>query len=112
MAMFMKSQTSAADPYAKLPFQTVENFELNRLEKARHGRKKRRALPIKQVAYLLVAFFAFKVFLHLDMGGAAYGAKAEELAQGNQLERAASWAMQMDPITQWLVTGITLGDWT
>jgi hypothetical protein len=63
-------------------------------------------LPVRQILLFLVAIIAFKVVLFLDMGGAAYGAKAAELKAGTTIEQWAGWAMQLDPASQFIVEQI------
>lgn len=89
---------------------SLESFNLDGVEIARR-KTRRREFPLRQVIFFLVAVLAFKVFLYFDMGGSAYGAKMAELAEGSTLERMASYAMVMDPASQWLVDGIQFGRW-
>ena len=52
-----------------------------------------------------------KIFLFLDMGPAAYGQKVADLSNGTLIERVASRAMILDPVSQWLVDGLRYGRW-
>ena len=74
-------------------------------------RQARRRLPVREILLFGLAVFSFKIFLFFDLGGAAYGAKADVLAQGNTLERIASHAMALDPISKWVVNGVRFGTW-
>ena len=89
---------------------SLESFNHDGLEIARR-KTKRRELPIRQIFLFLVAVLSFKIFLFLDMGGAAYGAKIEELSQGAAWERLAARAMVLDPASKWLIDGVRYGRW-
>lgn len=89
---------------------SVEGFNHDGLELARR-RRIRRALPIRQILLFLLAVVSFKVFLFLNLGGATYGAKMAELAEGALIERVAARAMAMDPVSNYLVRGFTHGTW-
>jgi len=105
---FATKQTRPA--FAQRPFKTVETFNLDGLELAR-VKSKRREIPLRQVFFFVLAIMSFKIFLFLDMGGAAYGAKIAELSSGTGLEQAAAWAMTLDPASEWFVDGIRFGAW-
>lgn len=82
---------------------SLQSFNHDGLELARR-RTHRRAFPLRQLALFGLAILAFKIFLYLDMGGAAYGAKVAELRAGEGIERLAGQAMALDPASKWLVT--------
>jgi len=89
---------------------SLESFNHDGVQIARR-RRRQRELPLRQVAYFLIAVVSFKIFLFFDMGAGAYGAKIDELMQGTKWERAAGWAMQLDPASQWVVDGVRFGRW-
>lgn len=109
MAMKFGTKQSGVG-YAQRPFKTVETFNLDGLELAR-VKPKRREFPLRHVFFFVLAIMSFKIFLFLDMGGAAYGAKVAELSAGTTLEKAAAWTMTLDPASQWFVNGIRFGAW-
>lgn len=63
--------------------------------------------PVKGVLFLLAAAFAFKTFLFMASGEAAYHARLAELAEGRQVERLMAWAMQPDPATRAAASAVT-----
>ena len=70
MAMKFGTKQSGVG-YAQRPFKTVETFNLDGLELAR-VKPKRREFPLRHVFFFVLAIMSFKIFLYLDMGGAAY----------------------------------------
>lgn len=54
---------------------------------------------------------AFKIVLVFDMGAAAYGAKAAELSAGTTIEQWAGWAMQLDPVSHFIVDQVRFAGW-
>ncbi len=111
MGLMTRSENRSDVNHPNRRYTSLESFNLDGVEIARRKPVKRRGLPWKQVLFFLAAVIAFKVFLFLDMGGTAYGAKMQELAQGNTAERVAAWAMGPDPVTNWLLDGIRFGRW-
>ena len=89
---------------------SIVSFGQDGLELARRKRH-RRSLPVTQMLGFLLAVASFKIFLFLDMGASAYGAKIADLAGGNILERIAANAMVLDPASNWVVDGIRFGTW-
>lgn len=89
---------------------SLESFNHDGMQIARR-RRSRRELPLRQVAYFLIAVVSFKIFLFFDMGAGAYGAKVDELMRGSTWERAAGYAMRLDPVSEWVVDGIRFGRW-
>ena len=92
-------------------YASMSSFNHDGLELARVKREKRREFPFRHVFLFLLAVASFKVFLFLDMGAGAYGAKAEALAEGTRLEQIAGWAMKMDPLSLYIVDGLRFGAW-
>lgn len=74
-------------------------------------RRKSRELPLRHLLLFVVAVMSFKIFLYLDMGAAAYGQKITDLAGGTMIERLASRAMVMDPVSDWVLQGLRFGRW-
>ncbi|NSX54226.1 hypothetical protein HRQ87_05385 [Sulfitobacter sp. 1151] len=58
--------------------------------------------PVKGIILMIIAFFAFKGFLLAQLGDATYGQRIATLQQGTGVEQAGAWAMQVDPLTQWI----------
>lgn len=58
--------------------------------------------PVKAIVIMIAVFFAFKGILMAQMGAAAYEDKVAMLQQGNDVEKAGAWVMQVDPVTVWL----------
>lgn len=58
------------------------------------------ALPIRQIAYLVVALVLFKAFLMAALGEVVYESRVSELRTGSTLEQMGSWVMEIDPLTQ------------
>ncbi len=81
---------------------SVESFNHDGLELARR-RKRRRGFPVGQIVLFAVFVLAFKVFLVVQMGPAAYGAKMNALAEGGTMERLAARAMVLDPVSELVV---------
>lgn len=94
------------DCYAGAP---VANSQLGATHRPRRGA--RRGFPIHQVGLFVLTIVMLKIFLLLDLGGAAYGAKLAALSEGNLMERIAGGAMTMDPFTSWVAQGIRFGAW-
>jgi hypothetical protein len=88
----------------------LESFGHDGLEIARL-RRHRRSLPVRQILLFLLAVISFKVFLFLNLGGAAYGAKVTELSEGILIERVAGYGMALDPVSKYLVNGFYYGSW-
>ncbi|WP_208348825.1 hypothetical protein [Pseudaestuariivita rosea] len=55
---------------------------------------------------LIVAFFVFKGLMLAHLGVADYENQIVLLQQGTSVEQAGAWAMQVDPLTQWLAAQI------
>ena len=88
----------------------IESFNHDGVLIARR-RKHKRSLPIREILLFLVAVVAFKLVLFFDMGGATYGAKAAELMAGSTIEQWAGWAMQLDPVSQFIVDQVRFAGW-
>ncbi len=51
------------------------------------------------------------VTLFFDMGAAAYTAKIEQFAAGDEVQQLLAKSMTLDPVSQWLVDGLRSGSW-
>ena len=111
MGLKFRSSGRYSKASANAPYASLQSFNHDGLELARRKREKRREFPVRQVFLFVLAIVSFKIFLFLDMGGGAYGAKMEDLANGSTMERLASKAMTLDPVSKWLVDGIRFGRW-
>lgn len=110
MGLITKSPTRLSMGAINRGGHSLESFNHDGVEIARR-RTQRRQLPLRQIALFLVAVLSFKIFLFLDMGGSAYGAKIEDLSQGAAWERLAARAMVLDPVSKWLIDGMRFGRW-
>ena len=88
---------------SRRPNRSIESFNHDGLELARR-RKHDGGLPIKQILLFALFVLAFKIFLALHMGMAAYGSKMNALAEGAGWERLAAKAMVLDPVSELIVT--------
>lgn len=97
--------------------QSFEGWERGMYQGRRRGlfagvrRQMRRRVSVAHVLLFILAVFSFRIFLFFDLGGAQYGAKMNALAEGNALERVASVAMRLDPVSNWVIQGIRYGKW-
>ena len=57
------------------------------------------AFPMRTLALLLVAAFAFKALLLVALGDEPYASRLANLQAGSPVERAGAWIMQADPAT-------------
>ncbi len=64
--------------------------------------RRRMRFPWKGIALVLMALFAFKGFLHAQLGGEIYDQRVAKLQNGTVIEKAGAWAMQADPLTIWI----------
>ena len=110
MGTVFRSQSHAPASNTQSRFVSLESFNHDGIEIVRR-RSRRRALPLRQLCYFLLVVLSFKIFLFLNMGAAAYGAKIEEMSQGAGFERLAARAMVLDPVSQWFVDGVRFGRW-
>ena len=90
-------------PTIEVEARSVESFGHDGLEIARR-RRHSRGLPLVQFVQLTALFVALRIILCLQLGPAAYGAKAAELAEGGVLERFAGFAMRLDPVSLEIVS--------
>lgn len=111
--MWLQSRTAqpSKPAYAQQAFKSLETFNHDGIELARVSKRKRRQIPIRHFLFFVLAVMSFKVFLYFEIGQVAYTQKMESLAAGTQIEQAASWAMQMDPVSTWIINGIRFGAW-
>jgi len=58
--------------------------------------------PWRAVALVAVAFFLLKGLLLAGLGNAEYTDRAVKLQAGTTVEQFGGWAMQPDPVTQWI----------
>lgn len=111
MWMFSRADRAPKSQYAQRQFQSLETFNHDGLVLARVRRTSRRPAALRQILLFGLAVIAFKLFLFLQMGEVAYTQKMEDLALGSSVEQTAAWAMQLDPMSAWLVDGIRYGTW-
>ncbi len=71
-------------------------------------RRRRLRVPFAGIALLAVGIIAFKGVVLAQAGGAEYEARIDGLAQGTQVEKAAAWVMQADPLTRWVAQQASL----
>ncbi|WP_415921249.1 hypothetical protein [Tateyamaria sp. SN6-1] len=65
-------------------------------------RARRRGYPLKMLAMLMLGFFAFKGFMLASLGEVTYNERVSKLGNGTSVEQAGAWAMQVDPLTEFL----------
>ena len=110
MTLRFKARQRNSHAYSGGTSGAINSFNHDGVQIAR-VRRKPRELPLRQLLLFVVAVVSFKIFLFLDMGAAAYGQKVSELAGGTLLERVASRAMVMDPVSEWFLNGVRFGRW-
>lgn len=66
------------------------------------GDRRRRRLPLRGLALVVLAFLLFKALLLAKLGPEAYLDRLGQLDAGNLFDRAGAWAMQLDAATLWL----------
>lgn len=109
---FIRSRRSAGPQYAQRAFQSLETFNHDGLVLARVRRTRRRSAPgLRPLMLFALAVFAFKIFLFMHLGEVAYTQKMLELSEGGQIEHLAGRAMQLDPVSTWIVDGLRFGTW-
>ncbi|WP_425052125.1 hypothetical protein [Psychromarinibacter sp. S121] len=84
---------------------SVESFNHDGLELARR-KKYRRTFPVGKFLQFMLAIFAFKIFLFLQMGPVAYAEKRHDLAESGTFGRIAAGAMALDPVSKKVVDTI------
>lgn len=99
MGLFAKSRGPYIHPQT---FKSLESFNHDGYQVARR-RMRGGGIAWTHIAYLILAVISFKVFLHFEMGAAAYAAKVTELLAAEDWQRFAGMAMQLDPVTQWVI---------
>ncbi|MDU8910431.1 hypothetical protein [Aestuariicoccus sp. MJ-SS9] len=67
-----------------------------------HPRSQARGFSFRSLAVVLAITFIFKGYLLAGLGQDDYSAKVSSLAGGNWFEMFGAWAMQIDPLTQWI----------
>lgn len=87
------------------PDQSVESFNHDGLELARR-KKSRRSFPVAKLLQFMLAVFAFKIFLFLQLGPVAYAEKRNDLAESGAFGRVAAAAMALDPVSHKVVDAI------
>lgn len=60
----------------------------------------------KAVLLFLAAFFVFKGFLIANIGVDGYQDRVASLQNGNSVEVAGAWVMQIDPLSEWIAQKI------
>ncbi|MEL7115038.1 MAG: hypothetical protein AAGP08_05515 [Pseudomonadota bacterium] len=109
MGLFARSRRDAVYTYHPRAFKTLETFQHDGVEVARRRRRSKWRLPIREIVLFALAIVAFKVFLYIELGGAAYGAKVEQLLAAEGSERWAGYAMQIDPVTAFVIETLRTG---
>lgn len=101
----MNTQAAAPMKHARFAPQTdrsIQGFNHDGIELARR-KSHRRGFPLAKFLQFALAIFAIKIFLFMQIGAVAYNTKMHELAEGNLLERVASKAMLIDPISYQII---------
>ena len=62
--------------------------------------------PWRFVALLAVSFIVIKAILIAGLGASEYQARAVSLQAGTTVEQFGAWAMQPDPVTNWVAAQI------
>lgn len=62
----------------------------------------RPGLSLKMLTLCLLGFVLFKGFLIVAVGPVTYDSRVERLAQGTPAEAIGAWAMQREPVSDWL----------
>lgn len=65
-------------------------------------RKRSIRFPVRGLFTLFAVGFAFKTFLLMNLGTSTYNQRVSELQDGNVIEKAGAWVMQIDPVTLWM----------
>lgn len=61
-----------------------------------------RALPVRAAMIIAAVLLTFKGFLLYQLGFGVYTAKVAAMAQGDTMDRAGAWLMQIEPVTMWV----------
>jgi len=69
-------------------------------------RRRSASVPLRGVLLVIAAGFAFKGFLHADLGQATYGDRISASQSGTLIEKGGAWLMQVDPVTVWVAEQI------
>jgi len=67
-------------------------------------RRKSGDSPLLGVLFFVGVFVLFKSFLLASDGAEGYAERVQGFAEGTQVEMAIGWAMQVDPITEYIAT--------
>ncbi len=70
------------------------------------ARRRGPRLPWKGIAFAIVAFFGFKVFLLIQLGQATYDDRIELLQAGTIIEQAGAYVMSADPLTMFIANQV------
>lgn len=63
------------------------------------ARRRTPRFPLRGLAMLFFAIFAFKTFLFMTLGERVYDQRVALLSEGSFAEQAGGWVMQADPLT-------------
>lgn len=66
------------------------------------AKRRRRYVPIKGIALMVLGFFAFKAFMLAANGPAAYEDRLALLQEGTAIEAAGARVLGIDPVTQFI----------
>ncbi|PVA10502.1 hypothetical protein DC366_09025 [Pelagivirga sediminicola] len=67
-------------------------------------KRRRPSLPLRSLALLLVAFFAFKIFVLMQIGDLAYQARIDAMMDGSLPVQLGAYALQIDPLMRIVAT--------
>lgn len=101
MGLFAKAEKPA---YHQYEFKSLETFGHDGIELARRRAPEKRGVAWPQIGLFVLIVLTFKVFVYVEMGGANYVHTVNDLLAGDGLERLAGILMQLDPISQWVVS--------
>lgn len=62
-------------------------------------RRKGSRSTLRGLAIVVLVMFAFKGFLHSQLGAENYNQRVANLAEGSVFEQVGSWVMSADPVT-------------
>lgn len=63
-------------------------------------RKRVRGLPVWHLIFFIYFIFVMRLLAMTEMGVATYNQRMEEMRAGNAVERAVSYFMVMDPVSE------------
>lgn len=69
-------------------------------------RRRKASFRFRSLFLLVAAFLAFKVVVLMQIGVDAYQLRIDRLEAGTAVEQVGAYAMQIDPVTRAVVTGL------